>query len=74
MAGDPSQHGAELAVLLRLVQWALVDLAHDLPAGREAPERLVALAEGLDQVVALLRSRAGIVPGDQSWITGLASR
>lgn len=60
----PSVDGAELAVVLRTVQWTLDDLAHDLPAGRATPQRLWELAALLEQLAVMLRARSGIVPGD----------
>lgn len=56
----PSVHGAELAVVLRAAQWSLDDLAHDLPAGRATPERLLDLATVLEQLAELLRTRSGV--------------
>lgn len=52
--------GAKLAVALRSAQWALDDLAHDLPAGRATPARLRELADALDALARLLHEHAGL--------------
>lgn len=60
----PSVDGAQLAVVLRTAQWTLDDLAHDLPAGRATPQRLVDLAVVLKRLAEMLQIQAGIVPGE----------
>lgn len=51
--------GAELAVVLRTAQWGLDDVAHDLPMRRVTPERLDELANVLEVLARLLRTRSG---------------
>jgi hypothetical protein len=60
----PSGDGAELAVVLRSVQWTLDDLAHDLPAGRATPQRMRDLATLLRRLAAHLDTASGIVPAN----------
>lgn len=60
----PSGDGAELAVVLRSVQWTLDDLAYDLPAGRATPQGMRNLATLLRHLAAHLDTASGIVPGD----------
>jgi hypothetical protein len=51
---------ATLTVALRAAQWALDDIAHDLPTGRADTQRLRELAHGLETVAALLRTRSDL--------------
>jgi hypothetical protein len=53
---QPALDNAALAVALRSTQWALDDVAHDLPAGRADPDDLHQLAEVLEALAALLRA------------------
>jgi hypothetical protein len=53
---QPALDNAALAVALRSTQWALDDVAHDLPAGRADPDDLRQLAEVLEALAALLRA------------------
>jgi hypothetical protein len=48
-----------LAVLLRLVQWHLDDVAHDLPAGRVTAEQWAELATVLEDLTQIACQRAG---------------
>lgn len=49
---------AQLAVLLRTAQWALDELAYDLPYGRATPARLEEMADALEKITFILRQRA----------------
>lgn len=46
---------AQLAVLLREVQWEIDSMAFDLPAGRGTPERRALLADVLVKLADVLR-------------------
>lgn len=56
--------GAKLAVVLRSAQWALDDVAHDLPAGQCTSEQLRHLAETLARLSHALRAASGEVQGE----------
>ena len=56
-----SSRNAALAVLLRQTQWALDEVAHDLPAGRCSSEDREALAVLLEELTAALR-REEVMP------------
>lgn len=49
---------AAVAVLLRQAQWALDDAAHRIPEDRLDSEAHQELAEALERLAAVLRSRA----------------
>ena len=62
---------AQLAVLLRELQWEIDAMAFDLPAGRCTPERreqladmLIMLADALRPQVVDTQTRASSVPSD----------
>ena len=54
---------AALAVVLRQTQWLLDDVAHDLPAGRLAPERRAELATILEDLATLVRNAPTTIDG-----------
>lgn len=62
---QPMDDNAALAVALRSTQWALDDVAHDLPAGRADPDDLQQLAEVLEALAALLRATVSHVIIDE---------
>lgn len=55
----PGEHDSQLAGELRATEWAMDDLANDLPAGRATAEQLNELADRLSGMAAVLRVRAG---------------
>lgn len=49
---------AQIAVLLRQIQWALGDAAYDFPAGRVTPQQREELAGTLEGLAAIVRASA----------------
>lgn len=50
---------ARLAGEMHTTQWALDDLAHEVSANRDDPEKLTELADRMEKVAQVLRLRAG---------------
>lgn len=66
VAGNGTPPEVSLAVLIRLVQWNLDDIAHDLPAGRATVEQRAQLAANLESLAELLRQQPTVIDsGDQ---------
>lgn len=59
---DTGVTDSQLAVLLRQAQWALDDVAHELPAGRATVGRRVEVARTLEAVAVVLRCSAPAPP------------
>lgn len=62
--GDTVPLPVKIAVMLRLVQWHLDDVAHDLPAGRVTSAQRDELAGLLEDVAGFLRAVPLDEPGD----------